>query len=65
MMLILNIFAAHLEEGNAFALVEDEVLVNEGRLCGQTFVTSTQLVLQRVLNEEEQGEHGAEMKGFF
>lgn len=43
-------YAAHLEEGNAFALVEYEVLVDEGRLCCQAFVTSTQLLLQRVLD---------------
>lgn len=46
----MNICVAHLEEGNAFALVEDEVLVDEGRLGGHAFITSAQLVLQRVLH---------------
>ena len=43
-------FAAHLEERKAFALVEDEVLVDEGRLRGNAFITGARLVLQRVLN---------------
>lgn len=55
----------HLEEGNAFALVEDEVLVNEGRLCGHAFVTSAQLLFQRVLDTMKRREEGAEInKGF-
>lgn len=47
---LVYISPAHLEEGNSFALVEDEVLVNEGRLSGQAFVTGARLVLQRVLH---------------
>lgn len=43
-------FARHLKKGNTLALVEDEVLVDEGWLCGQAFITGTQLLLQRILN---------------
>lgn len=51
--LIKNRKHRHLEEGNTFALVEDEVLVDEGRLCGQAFIAGTQLLLQRVLHQME------------
>lgn len=40
-----NICAGHLEEGNPFALVEDEVLVHEGRLRGHALVAGAHLVL--------------------
>lgn len=40
---------AHLEERDPFALVEDEVLVDEGRFCGQTLVADADVVLQGIL----------------
>lgn len=44
---------SHLEERNTFGLVEDEVLVDEGRLCGHALVAGDQLFLQRALHRTE------------
>lgn len=52
-----NVCAAHLEEGNALALVENEVVVGEGRLGGHAFVASAELILQRVLHTMKRSEN--------
>ena len=48
---------SHLEERNPFALVEDEVLIDEGRLCGHAFITGAQLFLQRALRRTQTSTH--------
>lgn len=53
--------AAHLEEGNSFAFVEDKVLINERWFCGHTFITSAHILIQGVLKTDKGGNQQLEL----